>query len=100
MSEELKLTLDADTEDAFRRYLDQERLAGRYLLDHHSTLAVPDHHPLFTKLKPYIDMDRGGLKVLEVDMHGAKATFSIIPRVRLVKGGIGGSIGVGFTLKF
>lgn len=101
MSDELKLTLDPDTADSFRRFLDTERLAGRYTLDRHGMLAVPDHHPLFSKLKQYIDTEQGGLKVLELDMHGATATFSIVPRVRIDKSGrIGGSIGVGFTLKY
>jgi hypothetical protein len=99
MTEPLKIHLDPATEDEFRRFLSEEERLGRY--DRSRTLRVPDSNGLFSKLKPYIDTDQGGLKVLEVDMGGAKASFSVVPRIEMLDGKIAGaSVGIGFTLKW
>lgn len=95
------IRLDPETEDAFRRFLHEEAQAGRYGLEARPTLKVPETSTLFSKLKPYIDADQGGLKVLEIDVQGAKATFSIVPRIDMMGGKVrGAGVGIGFTLKW
>lgn len=94
------LRLDPETQDALRRFIADEKLSRGYQLDD-KTLHVPDTSSLFSKLKPYIDTDRGGLKLYETTMNGTTTTLSIIPRIERSAGGrFGGSVSFGLTIKF
>lgn len=111
MPTQLNLTLDPETERQLVGYMDHDIALGRFALQHDRVFVLdanggdPGRTSLINDLKaklPFVDFESGGLKVLDLDIRGAKARFSVIPRWEMpapgVKGFGGPSIGLRFTM--
>lgn len=87
MPEPIRLDLDLDR--ALAKHIDREISLGRFDLNHDRTLVIDGHSGqpetsqlidgLEEKLGKYIDFEAGGLKVLEVDVGGKPARFTLVP---------------------
>ena len=83
------LRLDLDLEHALAKHIDREISLGHFQLNHDRTLVIDGHSGdpgasqlidgLKAKLGKYIDFDAGGLKVLELDVAGKPARFTLVP---------------------
>ena len=83
------LRLDLPLEQALSKHIDREMTLGRFDLTHGRTLVVDGHSgepgasqlvsDLKAKLGRYIDFENGGAKLLEVDVRGRPARFTLVP---------------------
>jgi hypothetical protein len=83
------LQLDPDTLRRLVSAIDHDLTRGHFQLNRGSVFTLDAHggdpertsllRDLKTKLD-FVDFDSGGLKMLEVDIRGAKARFSLLPR--------------------
>jgi hypothetical protein len=83
------IRLDYDLENALAKHIDREIALGRFDLSHDRTLVLDSHSgepgtselakELEAKLGKYIDFHSGGLKLLELDVGGKPARFTLNP---------------------
>ena len=104
------LKLDLDLEHRLKSYMQDDIAAGRFQLTHDKIFVLdppgdPGRSDLARQLREkfsFIDFDAGGLKLVELQMRGATARFTLVPRWELPSGGkkgLGGaSIGLRFTV--
>jgi hypothetical protein len=111
MPTSLNLELDPETARQLIGYMDHDIALGRFGLQHDRVFVLdanggdPGRTSLINDLKSkftFIDFDGGGLKVLDLDIRGSKARFSVIPRWEMPapgeKGFGGPSIGLRFSM--
>ncbi len=110
MPETLRLD-DLHLEQALTKHIDREMTLGRFALSHGRTLVIDGHSgepgssqlvsDLKAKLGRYIDFENGGLRMLELDVRGAPARFTLVPGwTSAPENGARGAGGPSITLKF
>ncbi len=111
MPDDRPIRLDLDTERRLVEYIDHDVATGNFQFQHDRVFVLdahsgdPGRSELIGSLEEklgFIDFDAGGVKLLELDIRGTSARFTLVPRWDLpppgVKGLGGPSIGLRFTV--
>jgi hypothetical protein len=99
------IKLDLDTARRLTQSIQDDIARGRFSLGNDQVFIVDpagERSDLARTLRetlPFVDLDAGGLKVLDLDFHGQSVHFTIVPRGQLPNGHdeFGGSIGLRVT---